>query len=55
MEEILWGATVGRVANRIGMAEFELNGKKYELTKNDNGKIHFMEELISIIKKECGM
>mgnify|MGYP000961688718 CR=1 FL=1 len=32
------GATVGRVANRIGMAEFELNGKKYELTKNDNGK-----------------
>ena len=32
------GATVGRVANRIGMAEFELNGKKNELTKNDNGK-----------------
>ena len=32
------GATVGRVANRIGMAEFELNVKKYELTKNDNGK-----------------
>ena len=32
------GATVGRVANRIGMAEFELNGKKYELTKKDNGK-----------------
>lgn len=32
------GATVGRVANRIGMAEFELSGKKYELTKNDNGK-----------------
>lgn len=31
------GATVGRVANRIGQAEFELNGKKYELTKNDNG------------------
>lgn len=31
------GATVGRVANRIGTAEFELNGKKYELTKNDNG------------------
>ena len=32
------GATVGRVANRIGMAEFELNGKTYELTKNENGK-----------------
>ena len=32
------GATVGRVANRIGTGAFELNGKKYELTKNDNGK-----------------
>ena len=32
------GATVGRVANRIGTGAFELNGKKYELTKNDNGE-----------------
>ena len=37
------GATVGRVANRIGTGAFELNGKKY-----------FMEEQISIIK-ECGV
>ncbi len=29
------GATVGRVANRIGNASFELNGKTYELTNND--------------------
>ncbi|MGN1165300.1 MAG: aldose epimerase family protein [Lachnospiraceae bacterium] len=34
--EASFGATVGRVANRIGKAEFELNGKKYELTANDN-------------------
>lgn len=31
-----FGATVGRVANRIGGAAFELNGKNYELTANDN-------------------
>ena len=31
-----FGATVGRVANRIGGAGFELNGKEYRLTKNDN-------------------
>lgn len=31
-----FGATVGRVANRIGGASFELNGKEYQLTKNDN-------------------
>lgn len=29
------GATVGRNANRIGNARFELNGKVYELDKND--------------------
>lgn len=29
------GAAVGRVANRIQNAEFLLNGKKYELDKND--------------------
>lgn len=32
-----FGATVGRVANRIGGAAFELGGKRYELTANDNG------------------
>lgn len=30
-----FGATIGRVANRIGGAEFELHGKSYELAKND--------------------
>lgn len=31
-----FGATVGRIANRIGGAEFKLNGKTYSLVKNDN-------------------
>lgn len=30
------GASVGRNANRIGNAKFELNGKTYQLTVNDN-------------------
>ena len=30
-----FGATIGRVANRIGGAEFELHGKVYRLEKND--------------------
>jgi len=30
-----FGATIGRVANRIKNAEFELEGKKYSLAKND--------------------
>ena len=34
------GAIVGRCANRIGGAKFELNGKTYFLDKNDNGKNH---------------
>ena len=34
------GAIVGRCANRIGDAKFELNGKTYLLDKNDNGKNH---------------
>lgn len=29
------GATIGRVGNRIGGAEFSLNGKRYPLAKND--------------------
>ena len=29
------GATIGRVGNRIGRAEFSLNGKTYMLAKND--------------------
>ena len=31
------GATVGRSANRIGGAQIEINGVKYDLEKNDNG------------------
>jgi len=30
------GATIGRNSNRIGNAEFVLNGKKYKLSVNDN-------------------
>lgn len=33
-----FGATVGRNVNRIGGAAFELNGKRYQLGKNDNGE-----------------
>ena len=33
---VYFGATVGRVANRIGGASFELNGNACELTANDN-------------------
>ncbi len=33
---LYFGATVGRVANRIGGGAFELNGKTYALTQNDN-------------------
>lgn len=32
-----FGATVGRVANRIAKGEFNLNGVNYHLTGNDNG------------------
>jgi aldose 1-epimerase len=32
---VFFGATVGRYANRIGKASFILNGKKYQLDKND--------------------
>lgn len=32
-----FGMTVGRFANRIGHAQFTLNGKKYSFEPNDNG------------------
>ena len=39
------GAVVGRYANRIGGAEFTLNGKKYVLNANENGnQLHGGEE-----------
>lgn len=31
------GATIGRVANRIGGAHFVMDGKEYQVTQNDNG------------------
>lgn len=31
------GATIGRSGNRIGNAEFSINGEKYVLDKNENG------------------
>ena len=34
------GAIVGRCANRIGGAKFVLNGKTFEIDKNDAGKNH---------------
>lgn len=33
--QCFFGATVGRVANRIGKGTFTLGGKEYQLTKND--------------------
>lgn len=35
--ERFFGAAVGRMANRIGGASFELDGKQYKLPANDNG------------------
>ena len=32
-----FGATVGRCANRIAKGEFELNGKRYKLNRNNDG------------------
>jgi len=38
-----FGATVGRVANRIGGAQFYLNGKHYKLVANEgNNTLHGM-------------
>ena len=50
------GAIVGRVANRIEHARFELNGKVYKLPNNDNGNcLHsgagFQRRLWSVIKQ----
>lgn len=46
-----FGAVVGRHANRIGGASFELNGKTYELAKNDNGKNNLHSNPASYIKR----
>ena len=36
-----FGAFIGRHGNRIGQAKFELNGKTYELEKNDVADFSF--------------
>ena len=35
--ERFFGAAIGRLANRLGGASFELDGKEYKLSANDNG------------------
>lgn len=36
-----FGATIGRVCNRIGQAKFTLNGTEYSLAKNNgNASLH---------------
>lgn len=45
-----FGSIVGRVANRIGNATFELNGKTYELAKNVNGQHHLHGGLVGFDK-----
>ena len=48
---LIFGATIGRYANRIGKSTFILDGKKYELTPNDgrnhlHGGIHGFNRII---------
>lgn len=49
-----YGATVGRVCNRIGKSEFELDGVKYKLYANDGnnslhgGKVGFNKRMWSV-------
>lgn len=45
------GALVGRYANRIGGARFELDGTKYTLAANDNGVNHLHGGLAGFDKK----
>ena len=47
------GALVGRYANRIGNAYFELNGKGYQLAKND-GENHLHGGNVGFSPTECG-
>ncbi len=36
-QKAYYGAIIGRYANRIGCAKFSLNGKDYNVSKNENG------------------
>lgn len=55
------GAIVGRVANRIGNAEFELNGKTYKLAANagpnshHGGLVGFNQKLFNYERMENGI
>lgn len=45
-----FGATVGRVANRIGGAQFNLNGKHYKLVANEgNNTLHGMFNIYFVV------
>lgn len=46
-----FGATIGRVANRIGNGEFTLDGTRYALCKNDGGKHHLHGGLAGFDKR----
>lgn len=48
--DFYFGATIGRFANRIGGAAFDLNGKTYLLAKND-GENHLHGGLEGFNKK----
>lgn len=48
-DTVYFGAIIGRYANRIENACFELNGKKYELAKND-GRNHLHGGIIGFNK-----
>lgn len=50
--DLFFGAIVGRSANRIGGASFELNGVTYQLEKNDNG--NNLHSGMDFITRECG-
>lgn len=47
---LFFGATIGRIANRIGGAAFRLNGKEYPVAKND-GENHLHGGLAGFDKK----
>ena len=46
-----YGCTVARNANRIGGAAFDLNGKHYEIEKNDNGNNNLHSGSETLAKK----
>ena len=54
-----FGATVGRNVNRLGGASFTLNGKRYQLEKNDNehnnlhsGRNFYKDRIWEVIREE---